>query len=921
MTRVLIFLSLVAGSCLSFAQVTRPLVQADISRMAETAHLELKGLKTWNYDLKKEGDKNFVMTVPAMDEASIQKLKAFKDPYVSSVNVDKTGPDGTHMITFQLTHSDVEAFDYQTDDPSRLIVDFYRKMEPEGKSVVQTPPKLKAAPAPKGKTTVKENVNRSPAGDEVLSVEEDEFAVPEKKIENISLYFGMFDGGDRNYDRFRIKDYEIREDAIISARHNVYLPFPMLKMNVSLLDQLMAHQPEYVIRPKDSKENKEARLLLALFNRKRFGVFLKTYDYFVKKYPESEYLEILKNIAAHVYLSRWKENRVASEFDKARALYNELVQKFPKSPLREHNYLLLGFALFEYGEALPTLQTFEGFIEAYPKAPEIPQVRKANAEAYLILTKYDDARVQLETIIKEFPDTDHAREAQYRLGDVLFASGDYSAAIRTYEKAIKDLPKQESIYPNANYNMAEARFWQKDYKKALNDYVRFITLFPTHDHGGYALARVGELLDILGADPRRVMGSFLESYFRFPNHPGAQVARIRMLSQQMKGMKPTELKKTLDEIQQVANKLSLPGIPEFTTLMVSEGLSRRGEYRQALSKLISFYQKNPSAVNLDSFRSRILRNIASELKDTVDKGNFLKSLEFYSEYSNTWLRNSDRIDVPYLLARTFETAGAYNEAQKLYGDTLKIRQAIVGTDTEKEKKVQEYLPSVSTLKLRLAAVLAEERKYIDSYEILKSIGATSELAPAEVVERVQLNALIAEQRDDHTRAREALQDLAKKWQGDPALVAPVNLKLAQTFLKLKDPKQAEIHAEQVLKAEGGETPVADRVVAEALTAKGDALVDQKKAVAAVETYQNLLDRYENNMPLGQVRYKVGQLLFDRGDFQGAYDVWNKLAGTSNDFLWQIGKEKLEDSKWRGEFSKYVNQIPVMNRRPAAAKER
>ncbi|NJL23738.1 MAG: hypothetical protein HC902_00165 [Calothrix sp. SM1_5_4] len=43
---------------------------------------------------------------------------------------------------------------------------------------------------------------------------------------------------------------------MISARNNVYLPFPMLKMKVNLLDRLMAEQPEYVIRPKDSKENK-----------------------------------------------------------------------------------------------------------------------------------------------------------------------------------------------------------------------------------------------------------------------------------------------------------------------------------------------------------------------------------------------------------------------------------------------------------------------------------------------------------------------------------------------------------------------------------------------------------------------------------------------------------------------------------------
>lgn len=41
----------------AFGQSSKPLVQADISRQADTAHLEFKGLKTWRYDLQREGTK------------------------------------------------------------------------------------------------------------------------------------------------------------------------------------------------------------------------------------------------------------------------------------------------------------------------------------------------------------------------------------------------------------------------------------------------------------------------------------------------------------------------------------------------------------------------------------------------------------------------------------------------------------------------------------------------------------------------------------------------------------------------------------------------------------------------------------------------------------------------------------------------
>ena len=82
-------------------------------------------------------------------------------------------------------------------------------------------------------------------------------------------------------------------------------------------------------------------------------------------------------------------------------------------------------------------------------------------------------------------------------------------------------------------------------------------------------------------------------------------------------------------------------------------------------------------------------------------------------------------------------------------------------------------------------------------------------------------------------------------------------------------------------------------------------------MAAIETYQKLLDRFETKLPLASVRYKVGQILFDRGDLKGAGEVWQHLAGTPNDLLWKIGKEKLDNAQWQDDYTKYTNRIPAM----------
>lgn len=919
--RILVLTFVFAIHLSAESQISRPLVQATISRIADTAHVEFRGLKNWRYDVLRVDPKKTVISIPSIDDASVAKLQSFTDPFVKKVQVNKNGPDSTYLITFELAESDVETFEYQTDDPARLIVDFYRKTDNAENSKPKNPKDAKVETASKRPSKLARrgqsasryqdlNHGRKPAGDELLSVKE----TTEPPGSDVRTHFGIFDSGDENYERFRIKDYEIHEEAILASRQNIYLPFPMLKMNVSHLDKLIEEQPEYSIRPKETRENKEARLLLALFERKRFAVFMKTYDYFQKKYPESDYREILKNLVASVHLRKWREEGKLDEYEMARSIYHELVEKFPESPLREYNYLILGYIQLDRGEALGVLQTFQAFQKDYPSSAETPQIRKALAEAYVILRRYDEATGQYNSIIQDFPKTEDAKEAKYRLGDVAFAKGDYTQAIQLYEASVKELPKEEKIFPNADFNAAEARFSQKDYRKSLNGFIRFVTLFPTHEFGGYALTRVGELLGILGADPTRVMGAFLESYFRFPNHPGAKVARIRMLSQQMKGMKPTEEKRALEEIEQYTQSVDLPGIKEFTNLMKADGLTNRGEYTAALNTLIAYYQKNPTSNNLDTFKARILRNLSNEIEDRVKKGHFMQALQFYSEYSKTWLKNSDRIDIPYFIAGAYEKAGAYREAEDIFRQTLEKRIKIVGTVSEKEKSVQEHLPKVSSLHLRLASVLAEDRNYLEAFQQLKAIGKGEDLSPSEVIERVQLSALIAEQRNEPARAREALVQLSKDWQGDPSLVAPVNLQLAQTYLKLGDPKQAEFYADRVLKADEGETQLPDKILADAYSAKGEAEVALKKPMAAVETYQKLLERYESKMPLASVRYKVGQILYERGDFKGANDVWQRLQGTSGDFLWKVGREKLEDTKWRGDYNKYISRIPAMSAR-------
>ena len=61
-----------------------------------------------------------------------------------------------------------------------------------------------------------------------------------------------------------------------------------------------------------------------------------------------------------------------------------------------------------------------------------------------------------------------------------------------------------------------------------------------------------------------------------------------------------------------------------------------------------------------------------------------------------------------------------------------------------------------------------------------------------------------------------------------------------------------------------------------LEMKGEIQIAKGKHADAIETYRRLLTDFEGKRPLGSLRYKLGQLLFDAGDLKGAETTWNQL---------------------------------------------
>jgi tetratricopeptide (TPR) repeat protein len=413
----------------------------------------------------------------------------------------------------------------------------------------------------------------------------------------------------------------------------------------------------------------------------------------------------------------------------------------------------------------------------------------------------------------------------------------------------------------------------------------------------------------LGADQQKSVGAFIEGYFRFPESQGSEVARIRMLSQGLKGMKDREKKRAIDEIDAIAEKSQLPQIQEFVTLMKSDGLSRRGEFKNSLDLLVGYFQDHPTTANLPVFRGRILRNISDVLKEEVENKNFINALSFYGKYSTTWLKNSNRIDTRYYQAVAFEHAGVLSEAQKSLLNIREDLKKIVGTKEEKERNVYEHLPTVSQVELRLAAIANEERRYRDAFNHLSAIKSLK--TTSEEIERVQIGATVAENMGDIKQAIQHLQKLLADYSAQPELVVKAELHLARLYMRENNLTDVNKHLVKLEEAKAKSSQaLSDDDWLKTLELRAEWLLQNNQKLAAVDTYTKLLEQFEGQYPLASVRYNAGKILFDEGDLRGAEKIWSQFDDKSGAFYARLAREKLQQAEWQDSYKKYIDRIPA-----------
>lgn len=184
------------------------------------------------------------------------------------------------------------------------------------------------------------------------------------------------------------------------------------------------------------------------------------------------------------------------QYDRALFNFKEFVNKAPR------NQPNLADGTLRLADCYYVSKSYPDALVNYRKAAQLKSADEdyAHLQAGVVLatmSKYDEAAVELETVIKNFGQSSFLDEAMYERAQIDFEQGNYANAVTGYTTLIQTRPTSQYV-PYAYTRRAASNFNLKEYSKTANDYIAVLENFASHPASKDVLIPLQEALNLSG---------------------------------------------------------------------------------------------------------------------------------------------------------------------------------------------------------------------------------------------------------------------------------------------------------------------------------------------------------------------------------------------------------------------------------------
>jgi tetratricopeptide (TPR) repeat protein len=872
-----------------------------INQVNDVTHIEVPNIGANEYQLNQKGNK-VELLVSGINPKSAEKLSRYSDQHIKKITVTKSNSLDKDIITVTLAGKKTQVFDYLTDSPSALSIDFYideKAPEPfdgeETKSGNRQTAKKESLPPTKDISDIKD---RKPSSDEFLQstpfIEIVKLDGDGKKATKAVRTRKEFLEEVKSILDFDLSRVLFKSDSIIESRGKIFIKFPVLINQNSQLAEIVKKKVYYEVAESDDEETRKMIAVKKFFTQNDLKGFLRSKETFIRNHPDTKYMEMLMFMEADALydLSRSEKSKILLQ--QSLNIYDAVVAKYPNSPLAERTLLFTAAIRMDMEEYLGAIRNLKAYVKKYENSPLRDNMEIFLAHCLLRVHENNDAMKIFEKLMAS-GDPEVKRQATYELGDAYFEKKEYKKAIDFYNAAFAEYPEKKKEFANAFFNKGEAEFVDERYKDSLETFKNFLTYFPQHPYANYAWTRIGEIFEIAKDDFKDAEGYYREAIFRFQNTPGGAIARIHLLSHQIAVAEARRLPILLSDLRALEKSVVLPQADEFVAFNVSDAYFNRGDYKEATDELIGFFKKIKIPTYADKFHHRIGRGISFQMREKLAQGKTEAAFKVLESYDPLWIKKSERLDFSYLKGMGYEATNAHKRAlkeYKIFVDKFKVLAS------PEEIIVVEKLPAIDDVYMRMAKCafslkdLAAAREYMAKADV-------SKIAPDRQDAAYLMQARIAEAGGQVDSVEGYLAQIKK----DSAESLAFKVHVLEKNKKYSD---AIALTDSYLEKNKLSTSEKFSILRSKLGLMEKMGLDKKY----YDFSARLFDEYKTtNFDFDAEKYKLGLYLSEQGKNKESDEVWSTIKDGT---MWKkLANESLTEKKWNSTYKKYIERIPAM----------
>lgn len=254
---------------------------------------------------------------------------------------------------------------------------------------------------------------------------------------------------------------------------DAHLQLGQLDTELGRTGEALSHYRQMGKSSEAKDADREALLLMAQvhYNAKRWGQAVPLYRRWLNGAPPQD--PKTKDVQGLLLVALWEGDRENPELA-------ALAAQIPEHPLVAQIRWSLATAAYKRGDWAAAEELFKRQIEADPASPKTSEARFYRAEALRQLSKPADAIDAYRKFLAAHPKDKRVREANMRLGALLYESGDAKDAAVAYGRVTGD----DADAADAAYNRALAL--SKAGTDPAGAWESFAGRFPKHDKASWA---------------------------------------------------------------------------------------------------------------------------------------------------------------------------------------------------------------------------------------------------------------------------------------------------------------------------------------------------------------------------------------------------------------------------------------------------